>query len=591
MIGDTSRSCRLLIDSNLRDLRRYFCSIVTQFIVSKAQTIIVSESTEIKGSRLGKRAFRKLNSPNRGFVSIGQMFRATTGDDSYSDSLSSDEVRVRSRNNFEREIGLDELSSAGTSFLKSELPNRRINSEMNTFGAKFKRKFVFQSDLVLPRLQKTFTPTTVWLTMITFMALNAYLIQLPAKLVVIIGLFCQTCFGLLFGTAEERQFDLWSKFWSGTCKLSEQQLVKLKRNFDRKNAVSNFFKIFASLSLLQIFSNEAETDLHRQVLIATSVCLVGSVFRKLNSVKSILLVLAVLPHLVQHLSDQNLGVKQLGLMLRSQMLSSETLSKIYSTVSTSGSEILISVASVFSNDPEILKILSLSAIIRFVTKTSDLTLIYILAFGLVISSIRAKFRRFRTILTVGLFVGLLIQLGQVGNQLKPVDSSSKPLAGLTWSKFNQICPKNGDISTKLLCSNFIGRTVQWDGRVHDISLERKPQNVRETISSFLPGVVGRIVGDRKSLAPKAVESFCKIFKTEFRQSNCENLSSLESFRCRVSIEMSRSLFSGDAQRVVGDVEDLELCLKLKAGSYFQFVATIDDVIEETRVKVHSLKSL
>jgi hypothetical protein len=54
----------------------------------------------------------------------------------------------------------------------------------------------------------------------------------------------------------------------------------------------------------------------------------------------------------------------------------------------------------------------------------------------------------------------------------------------------------------------------------------------------------------------------------------------------------RSLFSaGGGSRIVAIVEELEDCLHLKAGSYVQFAGTLEDVLEETRVLIKTLKLL
>jgi hypothetical protein len=42
---------------------------------------------------------------------------------------------------------------------------------------------------------------------------------------------------------------------------------------------------------------------------------------------------------------------------------------------------------------------------------------------------------------------------------------------------------------------------------------------------------------------------------------------------------------------VGVIDDLEECLKIKTGSYFQFVGTIEDIVNETNVEIQSLKAL
>jgi hypothetical protein len=55
--------------------------------------------------------------------------------------------------------------------------------------------------------------------------------------------------------------------------------------------------------------------------------------------------------------------------------------------------------------------------------------------------------------------------------------------------------------------------------------------------------------------------------------------------------MSRSLFSGDGQKVFGVVNSLEDCLKIKIGSYLLFVATIEEVVEENRIEILSIKHL
>jgi hypothetical protein len=45
---------------------------------------------------------------------------------------------------------------AGTSFLKSELPNRRLNSEMNLFRNRFEKTVFLRPDILLPLSTKYF---------------------------------------------------------------------------------------------------------------------------------------------------------------------------------------------------------------------------------------------------------------------------------------------------------------------------------------------------------------------------------------------------------------------------------------------------
>ena len=548
---------------------------------------------------MAKRAFRKLSQP-RGCVTIGQMFRATTvgNDDQQSDNLNADEIRVRSRQDFEREVAIEELSSAGTSFLKSELPDQVLNSELNCFRCRYDRKSVLSSDNVLCFVQKNFSSKMiVFSTIMLVAALAAYFAKITPNVILSFGLLCHTLFDLIFGPAEERQFELWSTFWSGACKLSESKVIESKRDFASKKSISKNLKIFVSLTLLHIYGISNHQLLCSRSLQLTSLCMVLSVLRKVSKLKLILLLVILAPQIHSY-SSPNFGVQNFILTI-TKCVDEELWSSTADLISSYFSATILALFALFSKDPDALKLTSLAAVVNVGSKMR--ITIFILAFGLFVTSVRTKFHRFRTFLIVGLIVTLLCQLDERGLlQIQPSDNSSpKPLVGLTWSKFNQICPKNGgDISSKIFCSNFIGRAVMWEGRVTDVNLEKTTAfGLKSAVWSLLPNVVKRIITEMKSQAKRGLvggvgDSFCHFLKSDLKQRTCDTWANEDDLSCRVAIEMSRSLFSsGDSQRISGIVEDLEQCLKLKAGSYYQFVAEIEDVLNEIKVRIQTFKAL
>ncbi len=513
-------------------------------------------------------------------MTIGQIFRLTSSNNLLSDNLNSDEIRVRKGSKFERKITETELSEAGMSFVEGELPNESLNSEFNRFRCRFEQKSVFGFDSLLCSKNKILNSKIFW--MMTVFALISALINISPKLVLVFGLFCQTLFELLFGPAIERQFDLWSKFWTGACKLSEQKVFESKQTFLRKRNISNSVRIFVTLSLLQLYPITNEALICYQLLFASSLLTILTVLRKLNKFKVFAIAVILLPQLVP------LTMKEFG--IKSSTLKIPDISNQYLIpFNRYASAIFIGICSTLSNDSNFLSIISFSTIFHCALKCNVQTWIFVFAFGLLIGALKNKFIRIRTFLVVGLFVGLLFHFGESGIPFHFANKTSTPIVGLTWSKFNQICPKNCDISTKIDCSYFVGRTVAWEGRVTDISLERKSsQNIKSLIMSLLPNVVKQFV----PLKPfsKGREPFCRLVKSDFKLP-CDTWSNFDDFLCKVSIEMSRSLFSGDGQKVFGVVNSLEDCLKIKIGSYLQFVGTIEEVVEENRVEILSIKYL
>ena len=193
--------------------------------------LLFSDTSQVLGRHLGRRTFRKLDFSNRGFVTIGQMFRLTSSDNMLSDNLNSDEIRVRKGSKFDRKITETELSEAGMSFVEGELPNQSLNSEFNRFRCRFEQNSVFGFDSLLCSKNEISSSKSFW--MMTIFALISALINISPKLVLVFGLFCQTLFELLFGPAIERQFDLWSKFWTGACKLYEQKVFECKQTLSK----------------------------------------------------------------------------------------------------------------------------------------------------------------------------------------------------------------------------------------------------------------------------------------------------------------------------------------------------------------------
>jgi hypothetical protein len=552
----------------------------SKFVYFYKNIFFISDTSQVLGRHLGRRTFRKLDFSNRGFVTIGQMFRITSSDHLLSDNLNSDEIRARKGSKFERKITETELSAAGMSFVEGELPNESLNSEFNQFRCRFEHNSVFGFDSLICSKNEISSSKSFWI--MTIFALIAALINISPKLVFVFGLFCQTLFELLFGPAIDRQFDLWSKFWTGACKLSEQKVFESKQTFLRKRNISNSVRIFVTISLLQLYPTANEPLICYQLLFASSLFTILTVLRKLNKFKVFAIAVILLPQLVP------LAMKEFR--IKSSTFKIPDISNQYLLpFNRYASAIFIGICSTLSNDSNFLLIISFSTIFHCALKCNVQTWILVFAFGLFIGTLKNKFVRIRTFLVVGLFVGLLFHFGENGIQFQFANKTSTPIAGLTWSKFNQICPKNCDISTKIDCSYFVGRTVAWEGRVTDISLERKStQNIKSFILSLFPNVVKQFV----PLKPfsKGRESFCRLVKSDFKLP-CDNWSNFDDFRCKVSIEMSRSLFSGDGQKVFGIVNAIEDCLKIKIGSYLQFVATIEEVVEENRIEIQSIKHL
>ncbi len=344
------------------------------------------------------------------------------------------------------------------------------------------------------------------------------------------GLLCQSLFTMLFWSAEERAFELWSQLWSGACKLSEQKVSETKQLFLWKRNIWTTLRYVTTISMLTLLPTSNEPKIFYQFLFASTLFIFLTICKNLNKIKLLMLSIIFIPHLVP------MVFKETGLEnLKIPQISTNFVTTLNHYFVTHFSTLLMGFFSIFSNDSAILSMLSLSTIFNCAMKIDVKIWMAIMSFGLFVGALKNKCFRIRTFLIVGLILGILTGFGQDIKSLKLTDKSSKPITALTWQKFNQLCPKTGDISNRLLCSNFVGLNVAWEGRVGDIVLERKGrQDLKSIILSFVPTVVQEIINNSFARS-KSRESFCRILSSELKIP-CDNWSTRQTndeFQCKV----------------------------------------------------------
>ena len=544
------------------------------------------------GRHLGRRTFRKLNTINRGFVTPGQMFRMST-QNSMTDNLNADEIRVRLGSKLERKVTEDQLSSAGVSYTEGELPNEsNLNSDLNLLKCRYENKFFLSPDYLICFTSKLYSSSKVWFAMMVTIACISYLANLTPKTVLTFGLFCQLLFGLLFWPAEERQFEMWSKLWSNATKISEQKMSESRQLFVWKRSIISATRCLVTLALLYILPISVEPKFVQQLLIASTIIIFLTLFRSFSKLKMVLIMTIILPQILPLLLK---GLKVENITSKLPIISKEYLPLINQYFIQYACPVFVGLLSIFSKDSSIFSVLSFSTIFHCSIKSNMQVWILVSALAILISSLKQKCLRFRTFLVVGVIVGTIFYIGEDIKSLQLSNKSSTPVTPLTWQKFNQLCPKNSGISTKLFCSNFVGQKVSWEGRLSDISLEKKTstnQDLKSIVMSLAPNVIKNLFAAQKfssNHSSKSRESFCQTLSKEFKLP-CDNWSNLDKdYQCRVIIEMSRSLFSGDDQKISGLIQDLDQCLNLKTGSYLQFDATISEIVQQDLIIIQSFK--
>ena len=357
-----------------------------------------------------------------------------------------------------------------------------------------------------------------------------------------------------------------------------RQKTELKQLFIWKKNIRTTLQYCVTICLLTLLHNDNknEPQIYCHLLFATTFVIFLTICRNINRLKFVLISIIFIPHLVP-VAIKSSGIENFGLKFPES--SKDFWSSLNHYFVNYFATSVVGISSVIFNDPDILSILSLSTIFHCALKSSVEQWLCVTALGTLICALKQKCLRIRVSLLVGLIVGLMLLVGQnetsvLSVQMIDRSSISKPVPALTWQKFNQLCPKTGDISTQLLCSNLVGLNVAWEGRVLDISLERKTQqNFKTNVLSFLPNVVKEMIVRRNVASTKRRQSICQTLKRELKLS-CDTFSpssmSFDDYGCKVAVEMSRSIFTvGDGQKVSALIDDLDECLKLKVGSYVQ----------------------
>jgi len=376
----------------------------------------------------------------------------------------------------------------------------------------------------------------------------------------------------LFNSPELRQFILWSKIWSVTCKLSSEEEKFALEKFKLNNAISHYLRIVPCLFFILESSNQNSTT--QKVFFCTAGIQLLFVISKLTFVNFFLILIGILPLVAPHLSQVLIQhTESLWISTYLWILSDQHVWTL--TITTSGT-LILSTRSFLSLDA-----LSFLAFFNLSFGNTDFTWTGLLAASGLFFALTKNIQRFKSLAIFLPLVGVI-----VSNLFSVVDSGSKVSPPqLTWQNYHQACPANADISGQLLCSNFIGKKISWEGKVSQVSLKKKPLiwpfSVIFEAKGVFPGVLGTLFTQ--------TDSSCSQFSHEF-QLPC-NAWQESLHLCSIQVEMSKSIFVGNSQKIEVISSNMTKCKNLKAGHMIQFEGNLGKVCSQTEVRASTLRTL